>query len=93
MNEVLNKVSLVLKTIFGYAIMLSLFVGGFTFFGYLAALIIGGEVASKICEFIYEKIYPWLVYGSSGAVLIGLVKMYLCKEIALSVTKKNKAKE
>lgn len=92
MNTVLNKVTLVLKTIFGYGIMLSLFIGGFTFFGYLAALIIGGEVAAKICEFIYEKIYPWLIYGSSVMVLIGLLKMYLCKETALSVTKKNKAK-
>ena len=43
MKEKLKKISNVCKIIFGYGIMITLFVGGLTFFGYIAALIIGGE--------------------------------------------------
>ena len=56
MKETFKKISGVCKLIFGYGIMISLFAGGLTFFGYLAALIIGGNVAALICAFIYKKI-------------------------------------
>ncbi len=36
------KLSNILKTVFGYGIMIVLFAGGLTFFGYMAALIVGG---------------------------------------------------
>ena len=49
MKEFCKKISAVLKTIFGYGIMISLFAGGLTFFGYVAALIIGGDAAAAIC--------------------------------------------
>ena len=54
MKKTLKKISNILKMIFGYGIMLSLFLGGATFFGYVAALIIGGETATLICNFIYN---------------------------------------
>ena len=41
MKETLKKISGVFKVIFGYGIMIVLFAGGLTFFGYIAALIIG----------------------------------------------------
>lgn len=56
MKETCKKISSVLKTIFGYGIMICLFAGGLTFFGYVAALIIGGETAAAICVFIYKTI-------------------------------------
>ena len=89
MKNILNKVAHLIEVIFGYAIMISLFEGGLTFIGYLAALIIGGDIAANICNIIYKGIYPYLIYGTSVTVLLGLVKMYLCGEVALS-TKKNK---
>ena len=52
MKNVLNKISKVLSTIFGCGILIALFVGGLTFFGYLFALIIGGDTAAVICDFI-----------------------------------------
>ena len=55
MKEKLNAVGNTLKTIYGYGIMISLFMGGLTFLGYLVALFIGGEVATAICIFIYKK--------------------------------------
>ena len=88
MKEYMNKIAAVLKTIFGYGIMICLFVGGLTFFGYVAALIIGGDTAAAICEFIYKKIIPVTVYASTCMVLLGLVAMYCAGEMSLTIKKK-----
>ena len=58
--------------------------GGITFFGYLAALVIGGDAATRICTFIYKGIIPVIVYGSTILVLLGLLAMYLNGEFALT---------
>lgn len=84
MKEKMKKVSAVLKKIFGYGILICLFGGGFTFFGYAAALIIGGETATAICVFLYKQILPVIVYSSTVLVLLGLVAMYLNGEMALT---------
>lgn len=84
MNKFINKISIFLQFIFGWGIFLALFIGGISFLGYLVALFIGGEIAQNICHFIYKILYPILVYISSISVIIGLVKMYLCGETALS---------
>ncbi len=93
MKNLLNKIIAILKTVFGYGIMIALFAGGLTFFGYLAALIIGGDVATTICAVIYEKIIPVLIYISTSMVLLGLVVMYLSGETALTSSKKKRSKE
>ncbi len=90
MKEVCKKISAVLKTVFGYGIMICLFAGGLTFFGYLAALVIGGETATAICVFIYKTIIPYIIKASTILVLLGLVAMYLNGEVALSASKKKK---
>lgn len=88
MKNTVKKISSVLKTIFGYGIMLSLFAGGLTFFGYVAALIIGGETAQEICSFIYDDFIPKIVYFSSVMVLLGLFTMYLDGTHSLTAKKK-----
>lgn len=88
MKQFCKKISDVLKTIFGYGIMTVLFAGGMTFFGYLAALIIGGDVAAVICSVIYNNIIPVIIYVSVILVLLGLVAMYLNGEVALTPEKK-----
>ena len=90
MKEKLKKLSDKLKIVFGYGIMITLFVGGLTFFGYLAALIIGGDPAALICEVIYKKIIPIMIYISTIMVLFGLVTMYLAGELALTPSKRKK---
>ena len=91
MKEKLKLISDKLKIVFGYGIMITLFVGGLTFFGYLFALIIGGETAALICEVIYKKIIPVMIYISTIMVLFGLVTMYLAGEKALTPSKRNKS--
>lgn len=92
MKEVCKKISRVLKTIFGYGIMICLFAGGLTFFGYLVALIIGGSTATAICVFIYKTIIPIIIKISTVMVLLGLVAMYLNGETALTASKKEASK-
>ena len=90
MKEKLKKISDKLKQVFGYSIMITLFVGGATFFGFLAALIIGGDAAVAICDFIHGKIIPVMIYTSTVTVLFGLVTMYLAGEMALTSSAKSK---
>lgn len=87
MKNIKNKISNFLQIIFGWGIFIALFVGGLTFIGYVIAIILGGTIAENICHFIYKILYPILVYISSISVIIGLVKMYLCGETALSTKK------
>ncbi|MBR4724999.1 MAG: hypothetical protein K6G45_03185 [Lachnospiraceae bacterium] len=70
----------ILKTVFGIGILICLLVGGLSFFGYLAALIIGGETAGAICTFIYKTMYPVLVLISTSMILVGVLKLYVCGE-------------
>ena len=92
MKAFIAKCADILKTIFGYGIMLCLFLGGMTFFGYLAALIIGGETATAICTFLYKTLFPVIIRGGSILVLLGLLGMYLAGETALSTAKKSRKK-
>lgn len=89
MRSLLKKFAEILNIIFGYGIMIVLFSGGMTFFGYLAALCIGGSIAETICIFIYKQIIPVIVYSSTCLILLGLISMYLAGEKALVSSKKN----
>ena len=90
MKEMCKKISAVLKHIFGWGIMITLFAGGLTFFGYLFALIIGGETATAICTIIYKTIIPYIIKVSTVMILLGLVAMYLNGEMALTSGKNKK---
>lgn len=92
MKQFVKALANVLKTIFGYGIMICLFAGGLTFFGYLAALIIGGNTAASICNVIYLNIIPVIIKASTILVLLGLLVMYLNGEKALTADKKKAAK-
>ncbi len=83
MKETLKKISNVFKLIFGYGIMIVLFAGGLTFFGYVAALIIGGDTATAICTWIYKTFIPVIIKASTILILFGLLTMYMAGEKAL----------
>ena len=90
-KKTLKEISDVCKLIFGYGIMLVLFAGGLTFFGYLAALVIGGEAAAAICAFIYKRFIPVVIYISTLLILFGLLCMYLAGERALTPGREDSA--
>ncbi len=85
----MKKIAEIFKLIFGYGIMIVLFAGGLTFFGYVAALCIGGETATAICTWIYKSFIPVIIYASTVLILFGLVTMYLAGEKALVPGRRN----
>lgn len=87
MKEKMKKISAVMKTIFGYGMLVSLAVSALIFVGFVVALIIGGDAAAKITEFLYKGVTPVLIYATSILVIFGLVAMYLGGE---AVSKKKK---
>ena len=89
----MKKISDVCKLIFGYGIEIVLFAGGLTFFGYIAAIIIGGETATAICTWIYKSFIPVIIYASTILILFGLLTMYLAGEKALVPDKRKASKE
>ena len=92
MKNICKKISDALRIVFGYSILLTLFAGCGIFLGYVAALIIGGDIAAMICEVIYKKIVPVMIYVTTGTVLMGLIPMYLSGETALTVSTGKKKK-
>ena len=88
-----EKIVNIIKCIFGIGIVICLLVGGLSFFGYLAALIVGGDNALKICTFIYKKLYPILVLISTSMIILGVVKMYICGETAFTGKRNNEKKD
>ena len=88
MKETMKKISDICKLIFGYGIMIVLFAGGLTFFGYVAALIIGGDTATAMCTWIYKSFIPIVIYASTILIIFGLITMYMAGEKALTPGKK-----
>jgi len=84
MKDTLLKLSTMIKKCFGYGIMAILFLGGFTFFGYCIALIVGGETAVTICDVLYNQFIPIIIYVTNIFVVLGLVAMYFAGEKALT---------
>ena len=93
MKETFKKISDVCKVIFGYGIMIVLFAGGLTFFGYIAALIIGGETATAMCTWIYKSFIPIIIRTSTILILFGLLTMYMAGEKALTPDKRHAKNE
>lgn len=84
MKKKCKQISNVCKLIFGWGIMIVLFAGGLTFFGYVAALIIGGDTATAICTWIYKSFIPIMIRTSTVLILFGIAAMYLAGEKALA---------
>ena len=91
MKKFRENTAKILSYVYAIGIAVSLFVGAITVFGYIVALIVGGDTATEMCSFIYQKIYPIIIYLSSVSILIGLVKMYFAGEKSLVPPKKNRA--
>ena len=93
MIKKLEKTVSVCKIIFGYGIMISLFVGGLTMLGFVLAICVGGDLAAQICAVIKGYIIPAVTYTSTIMVLFGLVIMYMSGQSALTAKKTAKAGE
>lgn len=80
MKNVCKKLSAIMRQVFGWGVLACVLIGGLTFFGYVAALCIGGNIAAAICHFISKILMPIIIKTSSALILLGIVSMYLNKE-------------
>ena len=88
-----KKISNFLRPVFGWGIYIALFAGGLTFFGFVVALIIGGDTGNAISLFISKQVFPWIIRLSTTMVVLGLIIMYLNGEVALTSGKKKAKKK
>ena len=92
MKKFRDGAAAVIRVVFGWGIMITLLVGGLSFFGYLTALVLGGAAAETVCTFIYKQMYPILVLATYCMIALGLIKMYICGETVFSGRKKQEKK-
>lgn len=59
---------------------------------WISALIVGGETSAVICQLIYKKIIPVMIYVNTIAVIVGLLTMYLAGEKSLTPSTPDKWK-
>ena len=88
MKNMFLKLSGILQKIFGISAVILLFVGGLCYFGYIAALIMGGATAEMMSTFIYSDIFKVLIYAASIPTIIGLLSIYFKKEKFLTFSDK-----
>ncbi len=81
-----EKITEILNTVFGWGIFATLVAGGLSFFGFLAAVMIGGESAAALAVFIQKQYFPVVIKVASIIIGIGLIAMYSGKIQALSLT-------
>ena len=86
----MKKVVNILLTIFGIGILLCLLAGALALPGYLVAMCIGGETASRLAEWILKQYMPWVIRAASVFAGIGLIAMYLNRQKALTGGAKDK---
>jgi len=90
MKKKIEKFLEVYKMIYGYSIMISLFAGVLIALGYLVALIVGNSIAVVICDFIYLKVVPIMVFATSIIIVLGIVYLYLAGEKTMTSQVKQK---
>lgn len=85
-----EKILNILTKIWAMVSFVLLFTGGISVFGYIAAIIIGGETGAEIINFLYTKLFSTLIYVNSIFIIVGLIKMELAGEQSLTAGKKKK---
>ncbi|MDO4564007.1 MAG: hypothetical protein Q4C04_00140 [Clostridia bacterium] len=81
----MKKIANVFNTVFSIGVIIALFAGGITVLGYIAAMVIGGDTATEICQVILQEYFPWVIKFTSIFIGCGLVGMYLSKKKALTM--------
>ena len=80
----------VIRTVFGYSVAVTLLGGGLTMLCYVVALIVGGDIAAKICEITYKEVWPVIIKVTNITIVLGLIAMYINGDKALSPSEKKK---
>lgn len=89
----MKKISNIFLWIFGIGVTLCVLAGGLTLLGFIVAMCIGGETATKMCVFIHKELFPWIIQFTSIFTGFGLLGMYFGKTKSLTVSSDKKEEE
>ena len=82
-----KKIFDILNNIYGILMFTSFFAGFLPIVPFIIAIIVGGDFAATVCNFIYKQYYPWVIVLGCIAIVVGLIAMYIGKLEGLSVKK------
>ena len=88
-----EKVIKILQKIYGILMSVSFFGGFLPLIPFIFALIIGGDLAEKICLFLKNQYYPVVIIAGSVAIIVGLVATYIGKLDPMTNKKSKKTKD
>ena len=86
------KVAKFCNVVFGYGMLIALFVAFVLFLGFVVSFFVGETAAGAITTFLYKTVLPKTYILSVIASLFGIVGMYLRGEKAMLMSKKPKSK-
>ena len=88
------KIAKLCNVVFGYGMLIAMFVAFILFVGFVAAFFIGEDAAAALTTFLYKTLLPKTYVLAVIASFFGIVGMYLHGEKAMLMSKKpkNKAK-
>lgn len=75
----MNGLSGICFKISSVGIRICLFAGGITLVGYMAGILIGGDLAENLCIWIFDRYLPLVIKFTAVSVGIGLLGIYLRK--------------
>lgn len=80
-----EKIYKVLNNVYGVLMSISFFAGFLPVIPFIVAIIVGGDIGTKIAVFLSKQYYPWVIILGSVAVIFGLIAMYVGKLEGLSI--------
>lgn len=75
----MKKISGICFRISAAGILACLFAGGITLLGYMAGIIIGGDLAERLCVWIFDSYLTLVIRFTAIFTGIGLTGIYLSK--------------
>lgn len=88
-----EKTSKICDEIFGYGMLIALFVAFALFLGFIVSFFVGHDTAAVITTFLYKWLLPKTYIFAVAISFIGLVGMYLRGEKAMMMSSKAKNKK
>ncbi len=76
----MKKIREAIIKIYSVGILLTFFLGALSAFGYIVALLIGGAEATKICSFIFNTYFVWIIRITAIIIGIGGIGTFYIKE-------------
>lgn len=87
-----GKIQMIINTLFSSLIIISILGGGIIFIMFLLAIILGGNIGTKLANSASDTVMPYFIQIAAIAIFLGLISIYISKNHTLSLKKPNEEK-